>query len=148
MKFGRAANIDAGQVGSFGYWLAVIDFIVFVAEGVFLYFNLKSEPTCADCQKYLGVLTKKADSFADQDEFAAYYNGEFAQPIDSEAFANHVGTEHSTGKAKKGTINLQTRVLGCPACGLQAVDEKVTVHNGREFKEVTISTASCECRDT
>lgn len=136
LKIGRALQSDGGEVGSFGYWLAVIDFVGFLAGGVSVYFKLKGERTCGDCQKYLQTLTTKKDSFADPDAFAAYYDNEFTHPVHSQEFSQHVGTEHSAGKAQKGTVNMETRVLGCPSCGLQAVSEKIQIYNGRDWKDL------------
>lgn len=137
MKFGRGAHIDAGEVGEGGYWLAALDFIGFLVGGGCVYFWLLKEPTCEPCNKYLRALVKKKDSFADQHSFADYYDNEFRHPVGSVEFARHVGTEYSAGKAEKGTINMETRVLECPGCGSQAISEKVQVFNGRDWKEVS-----------
>jgi hypothetical protein len=136
MKFGRGAQIDAGEVGQSGYWLAAIDFVGFLIGGACVYFWLLQEPTCEPCNKYLKILVKKKDSFSDQESFAAYYDNKFANPVDSVEFARHVGVEYSAGKAERGTINLETRVLECPSCGGQAITEKVQVYNGRDWKDV------------
>lgn len=136
MKLGRAAHIDTGEVGSFGYLLAIIDFIGFIVGGVVTYFVLESHPSCQPCGKYLKTLVKKEDSFRDTDSFVAYYDGEFAHPVDSSEFALHVGTEHSAGKAEAGTVNLETRVWGCPKCNSQAVGEKAQIFNGKEWKQL------------
>jgi hypothetical protein len=136
MKMGRALNADAGEVGSFGYWLAFFDFIGFIVGGAVVYFNLQSLPTCEPCGKYLRTALKKADSFGDSDEFGQYFDGVYANPVDSREFAQHVGTEHSAGKAQKGTINLTTTVLECPQCFGQFVQETVQVFNGRDWKDV------------
>lgn len=136
MKMGRAAQIDTGEVGSFGYWLAVFDFIGFLLGGAVVYITLKDQPTCEPCNKYLKTLVKKKDSFSDTDSLAAYYDQEFVHPVDSPEFAAHVQTEHTAGKAERGAFNMETKVLGCPACGGQAVAEKVQVFNGRDWKDV------------
>ncbi|WP_230187971.1 hypothetical protein [Sphingobium sp. CECT 9361] len=136
LKFGRGAHIDGGAVGEGGYWLAALDFLGFLVGGGFVYFTLLQEPTCEPCNKYLKPLVKKKDSFGDQESFAEYYDNEFAHPIGSAEFARHVGTEYSAGKAEKGTINMETRVLECPDCGSQAVSETIQVFNGRDWKEI------------
>jgi hypothetical protein len=136
MKVGRGAHIDTGEVGSFGYWLAIFDFIGFLLGAGFVYLTLKDQPTCEPCNKYLRTLVTKKDSFADTESLAAYYDHEFAHPVDSPEFAAHVRAEHTAGKAERGTFNMETKVLGCPACGDQAVAEKVQVFNGREWKNV------------
>lgn len=136
MKMGRAAQIDTGEVGSFGYWLALFDFVGFLTGAGFVYLALKNQPTCEPCNKYLKTLVKKKDSFSDTDSLAAYYDNEFVHPVDSPEFAAHVRVEHTAGKAERGALNMETRVLGCPSCGGQAIAEKVQVFNGRDWKDV------------
>ena len=136
MKMGRAAQIDTGEVGSFGYWLAVFQFVGFLLGAGFVYLTLKDQPTCEPCNKYLRTLVTKKDSFADTESLASYYDHEFVHPVDSPEFAAHVGVEHTAGKAERGTFNMETKVLGCPSCGGQAIAEKVQVFNGREWKDV------------
>lgn len=135
LKVGRIGQFDAGEVGQGGYWLAVLDFLGFVVGGGFVYFLLLQTPSCRPCEKYLRTLVKKKDSFGDVEEFTAYYEAEFSHPIDSPEFAEHVGKEHSAGKAQSGTINMTTCVLECPSCGDQAVTETVQIFNGREWKD-------------
>lgn len=136
ISVGRTAGIDAGEVGSFGYWLAVLDFIGFVAGGVFVYIVLKNQLTCEACSKYLRAVVKKKDSFADFQDFAGYYDGVYANPVDSPEFAQHVGREYSAGRAQQGTVNLTTTVFECPKCFDQSVQEAVKVCNGRDWKDV------------
>lgn len=90
MKMGRA-QIDTGEVGSFGYWLAVFDFVGFLIGGAFVYIVLKDEPTCEGCNKYLRSALKKKDSFEDLESFAPYFDNVYVNPVDTPEFANHVG---------------------------------------------------------
>jgi hypothetical protein len=136
MMMGRGAHIDTGEVGSFGYWLAIFQFLGFLIGGASIYFVLKNEPNCSECNKYLKTLVTKKDSFADIDDLAMYYDNEFANPVDSLEFAQHVGIEHSAGKAQQGTINMETKVLGCPSCGAQSVLEKLQIFNGSDWKDL------------
>jgi len=136
LRIGRAGQADAGEVGSFGYWLAVFQFIGFLVGGVIVYVTLQNQPTCHECNKYLREATKKADSFADIDAFAPYYDHVYSFPVDSEEFRAHVGREFSAGKAQQGTINLTTTIYECPKCFDQQVRERVQVFNGRDWKDV------------
>jgi hypothetical protein len=136
MRFGRALQFNGGEVGSFGYWLAVIEFIGFLVGGAFVYMALAAQPTCLECQKYLRPSLKKKDSFSDVEELAPYYDNVYTYPVDSTEFAAHVGREFSAGKAQKGTINLTTTVYECPKCFTQSVLEHVQVFNGRDWKDV------------
>jgi hypothetical protein len=135
MRIGRGMH-DTGQVGSFGYWLAAIDFVGFMIGGGFVYIVLDSTPVCADCKKYYTKLAVKKDSFSDQEEFAGYYDGVYTHPVDSEEFAAHTSGEYSAGKAQQGTINLESKLMSCPSCSQQRLDEKVSVFNGKEWKDI------------
>lgn len=135
MSVGRT-GVDAGEVGSFGYWLALLDFIGFIIGGVFVYVVLKSQLTCEECSKYLRSVVKKKDSFADFAEFAGYYDAVYSNPVDSPEFAQHVGREYSAGKAQQGTVNLTTTLFECPKCFDQSVQEAVQVCDGRDWKAV------------
>lgn len=134
-KAGRAMQIDAGEVGSFGYWLAALDFIGFIAGAVFLYLYLTKRAFCEACGKYFSTLKAKTDLFETHEEFADYYDGEFSDPVDSQEFAERVHWERHHDAAQ-GSIKLSTKVLGCPSCAEQIVSETVDVFNGKEWKAV------------
>lgn len=133
---GRAGQIDTGEVGSFGYFMALLQFLGFVAGGIFLYFKLLDEPACISCRRYLQTIAKKEDSFDDLDSFAAYYDAEFQHPVDSPEFAQHVGTDYTGTDVKQGAMRLETLVLSCPTCGEQSVSERAWIFNGREWKDL------------
>jgi hypothetical protein len=136
MKVGRG-HFDTGEVGAFGYWLAFSDFIGFLAGAAFVYFSLKSLPSCKNCSKYFDKAGSKKDSFINFDEFSSYYNGVYAHPVDSLAFSEHVIMEYSAGKAQQGTVNLETKILQCPSCEDQIVVERAHIFNGKEWKEIS-----------
>lgn len=135
-SMGRAMQHDLGEVGSFGYWLALFQFVGFLIGGAFVYFELKKQPACVDCGKYLRSVAKKGDSFRDIDDFAAYYDNVYTYPVDSPEFASHVGADYAAGDAQKGTINLTTAVLECPQCFGQSIRESAQVFNGRDWSDV------------
>ena len=136
LRASRVPGIDSGEVGALGYGLAAIQFVGFLAGGVAVYLYLKTEPTCATCGTYLRTLARKQDRFAELPALAAYYDGEFAHPVDSPAFAAHVGARHRRAKGERGGFTLVAKVLGCPGCGAQAVVERATMIRGSETKDV------------
>jgi hypothetical protein len=79
MRVGRGAQ-DAGEVGSFGYWLAVIQFVGFLVGGVAVFIFLKGYPTCQACGRYLRTLFKHKQNFNAQEEFSLYYETVFQHP--------------------------------------------------------------------
>lgn len=137
MRMGRAAQVDTGEVGSFGYWLAVFQFIGFIIGGGVVYLQLTDQHSCDECRKYLRKVITKADSFVDYGSFAEYFDGVYAHPVDSPEFASHVGRDPSAGKAGKGSINLTTLIYECPKCYKQYVKETTQVYNGSSWKDVT-----------
>lgn len=136
MRMGRGAQVDTGEVGSFGYWLAIFRFLGFMIGGASVYLYLKSELACDTCQKYLRTVRSKADSFPDYEAFAQYYDGVYANDLNTAEFAAHIGKEHSAGKAEKGSINLTTKVLECPGCFEQSIRETAQVFNGSDWKDI------------
>jgi hypothetical protein len=133
---GRAMQIDTGETGSFGYFLALLQFLGFMIGGAFVYLHLSNQPACKDCNRYLHAVAKKEDSFDDYDTFAAYYDGEFQHPVDTPEFAEHVGTDYTASGVHKGSVRLETRVMNCPQCNAQTVVERVRVNTGRDWKDI------------
>jgi len=134
-RVGRGLGVDTGEVGSFGYWLAFFQFVGFLIGAIFLYFILKNRLFCDACNKYFSIERKKEDHFTSQEEFAEYYDGEFADPVDSSEFAERVGWDRA-GEASQGTIRLTTQLLQCPGCSKQLISETVAIHNGQDWKDV------------
>lgn len=136
MRIGRAMQHDTGEVGSFGYWLAFIDFVGFLIGAVFIYLNLKGSAQCDECKKYMGVLCVKKDSFDGEHEFAQHFDGLYQHPVDSAEFFQHASIDHTASAVRQGTINLESKLFACPSCGQQRLDESVSVYNGKEWKQV------------
>ncbi len=133
-RLGRGAT-DTGEVGSFGYWLGGLQFIGFLAGGLFLYWSLQAKPVCATCNLYLRPLAKAAKTFASTEAASPYYDVLFTHPVDGPEFAALVRSEASA-KAVKGALSVKTVLHGCPQCKSQMIEEVVEVHTGREWKDV------------
>jgi hypothetical protein len=104
-RVGRGAQIDTGEVGQFGYWLAVIQFVGFLVGGLGAFGILLGHPVCAYCKKYLRVLAKSDKLFDNADDLASYHDILFQLPVDSPGFVEMARVEHKT-KVKKGTWSL------------------------------------------
>jgi hypothetical protein len=133
-RVGRAGQVDTGEVGQFGYWLALIQFVGFLLGGFGIYVVLLSYPVCQNCQKYFRVLAKRTKHFNTSESFSVYYENIFRLPLDSNEFAAAVSKEHKLSKIDKGTILLETKLHGCPSCKSEMIEDKVSVWNGREWK--------------
>jgi transcription elongation factor Elf1 len=135
-QMGRGMQIDTGEIGSFGYFLAFLQFLGFMVGGAFVYIHLSDQAACKACGRYLHTVAKKEDSFDDYDTFAAYYDGEFQHPVDTPEFAELVGTDYTASGVHQGSVRLETRVMNCPQCNAQSVVERVRVHTGRDWKDI------------
>ena len=132
-RFGRTMA-DTGEVGSFGYWLAVIQFIGFLAGGLAVYGYLRAKAVCQTCNLYLRPLVKKRRTYANLEEASAYYDNLFAHPVDGEEFASLIRSNAKVAKPEQGAFRIDTSVLACPKCKGQMFEEKVVVFNGKEWK--------------
>lgn len=127
-------EIDLGEMGSDGYALPFIEFIGLVVGGGWVFFALLNQPNCPACGSYLRTLAKKDDGFGSDEELFAYYDAEFAHPVDSPEFAEQVRRRHvpSGGPTR---IKLATYVRAWPTCGTQSVDEQARTFTGRAWEE-------------
>ncbi|MEO1168313.1 MAG: hypothetical protein AAFW97_06350 [Pseudomonadota bacterium] len=129
------SQTDVGRVGEFWPVLAVLEFIGFLLGGVWVVLSLSGENVCTECNRYLQTIFKKQDQFDDPEKFVAYYDFEFAHPVDSEEFAAHVGREFSDSNVTKGSVRLETKLLGCPKCQNQWVSETVKVFGDQAWND-------------
>jgi hypothetical protein len=136
LRIGRAA-VDTGEVGSLGYWLAGIEFLGFIAGGVFVFLMLLIRPACKNCSRYLRKLLKHNQQFNDQEEFAHYYDTVFQHPVDSTDFSEWMHWQPHQGKPKAGTVSSVTTLLGCPHCKSQMISQEVKILTDREWKDVS-----------
>lgn len=128
-------SADTGEVGSFGYLLALLDFAGFVAGGVFVYYQLRQQPTCTPCNQYLRTRFTKKDKFGDYTDYTDYADRLYDDPVDSPAFAERVRTENREG-AGVGTLCMTTKVLECPGCQQQWIGETVDRVTGRGTRRI------------
>jgi hypothetical protein len=135
MRVGRGAH-DAGEVGTFGYWLAAIQFVGFLIGGFVVYIFLRTYPTCETCGRYLRTLIKHKQNFNNQDEFGQYYDTVFQHPVDTDGFAEWMRWQPHEGKTKAGSILAVTTLCGCPHCKTQLISQEVKVMTAHDWKDV------------
>ncbi|AKJ27153.1 hypothetical protein [Caldimonas brevitalea] len=129
------AQADTGEVGTFGYWIAALQFAGFLVGGFFIYAFLRNKPVCAPCDKYLRRLAKRTKKFADAEAANGYYERLFTLPVEGPDFAALIRSDATLPKATKGAVHIDTSLLGCPQCKRQTIEEKVKAHNGGEWKD-------------
>lgn len=130
-------GVDTGEIGSAGYWIAVVQFIGFLAGSVAIYFMLGKKPVCEECQMYLRPLAKKVKTFEDSDSCSSYYDVLFTHPVDSDEFSDLIRADGKAQKTESGTLQVTTTLNGCPKCKSQLVVDRVEIYNGREWKDIS-----------
>jgi len=134
LRIGRAMT-DTGEVGSFGYWLAIIQFIGFLLGGLILWAILRNRPSCRACDTYLRKLTSRTKTFANRADASNYYDQVFRHPVDSPEFAAFIRVPAVVKKPVNGAVKIDTALYGCPKCADQLIAEKVEVFDGKEWKD-------------
>jgi hypothetical protein len=131
------ASSDMGEIGTFGYWLAAIQFVGFLVGGLNIFMLLRSKPVCQSCNLYLRPLATKQKRFADAQSAGGYYNRLFTLPVDGRDFAALIRSEVKVDKVAQGAMQVDTALLGCPACKSQIVEEKFQQYNGQQWKDLS-----------
>jgi hypothetical protein len=125
-----------GEVGDAGYWIALVQFIGFLVGGFACFGFLSDRPTCPACKKYYRPLSSIKKQFAERELFISYYDDVFKVPVDTPLFAEAIRALPAKAKAVKGTIHLQSALLGCPSCKQQLIEDKVQVCTGSGWNEI------------
>ncbi|HET6553417.1 MAG TPA: hypothetical protein VFG49_07770, partial [Dyella sp.] len=112
LRVGRAM-VDTGEVGSFGYWLAVIQFVGFLLGGLILWAILRGRPSCRECDTYLRKLTSRTKTFADSNTASNYYDQVFRHPVDSPEFSAFIRVPAVVPKPGHGAVKIKTALYGC-----------------------------------
>ena len=136
LRAGHGGHIDTGEVGDFGYWLAVIDFIGFVLGGLFVFFMLQTYPSCWKCSRYLRKISKTGQMFSDHDLFAKHYDSLFQHPVDSKPFADLMRANPKIRKPALDTVLVGSDLLGCTHCKTQLLTQKVQILSKKGWKDI------------
>jgi hypothetical protein len=126
------AMFDVGEVGAFGYVLAVVQFFGFLIGGLSTFLVLISKPMCTPCEKYMRNLAGRKKIYPSSALASPYYNELFKHPFDSSEFAALI-RQKAVAAARKGAFAIGTRLFRCPECGTQLITENVQVHDGSKW---------------
>jgi hypothetical protein len=135
LRAGRA-HIDTGELGEFGYWLALIEFAGFIIGGISVFLILQNYPSCWKCNRYLRKLTKIGQMFPDHDDFARYYDTLFHHPVHSGHFADLMKGNPKIRKPALDTVMIESHLLGCTHCKTQLLTQKVQILGKKEWKDI------------
>jgi hypothetical protein len=136
LGMGASMHEEPYELGSVGYGVAAIYFVGFLLGGLMVWGFLRTRPFCSACDVYFRKLFKRSRSYADTDGALRYYNQIFSHPFESEEFASLLRAHSKVAKPTKGAVVIDTFLHGCPKCHMQLIEEKVQVHNGKQWAEV------------
>jgi hypothetical protein len=125
------------SIGKFGYWLAGLDFLGFLAGAVCIYFWLIRSQFCKTCEKYLRKCAQRIRYFGSADDAGHYYDGLFSNPVDSDAFLRQAKIGSLKVVTGSNQMMIKTTLLGCPKCKDQVWRDEVSGWNGKEWKELS-----------
>jgi hypothetical protein len=124
------------EVGSYGYFLAFLQFLSSIIGGIFVYLNLKSKQMCEKCSKYYRTLAKKVQIFKTADNYKPYLERLVSVPPFSSAYIDCFSENHTEKKPGQGSMKLTFELFGCPLCKSQYVSEATEVFNGKDWKPI------------
>ncbi len=133
LTVGRGLS-PVGEVGDFGYWLAVRDFVGFLVGGAMLVFTLRGEPMCPTCKLYYSRRAARNRFFHSRSDAAKYYGGLFALPLGGPEFAAKIALGEPKMSPAKGTVQVKTTLLHCPHCRQQRWQDRGEEWDGRAWK--------------
>ena len=127
-------DIDLGEAGDWGYWLALLRFGGFAAGGVFVFVLLRAKPVCPSCQRYFRTLSKKkVKSFASREDALRHRQELHATAMDGPDFAAKLGATLKA-EAMKGSARIMAVLHGCPACKGQMIEEVFEVRGDKAWE--------------
>lgn len=130
--------LDVGETGDFGYVLAAIQFVGFVAGSVMVWSRLRLQPVCQPCDLYLRRLARNVKHFDGSESANGFFRVIFTLPMGSPEFAQLMRRKPVRAnrfKVKHGAALITTTLLGCPGCRQQVVNQTVRRFQGREWKD-------------
>jgi hypothetical protein len=133
MRVTRAAR-DVGEVGQMGYLLALVEFVGFLIGGASMFGIIRGQLRCPDCDAYLRKLkTKKTKELTidEADQVVRLFRGGDISIV--QQLMAWAPAARSLDK-EKAVVNFD--LYGCPKCKTELIVAKVSVFDGREWKEV------------
>jgi len=131
----RIRSASTGEVGAFGYLLALLQFAGFLVGGYTIFNTLVEKPVCETCDTYLRTLAKREHQFKDSEPAIAFWNGLFDHPLDGPEFVKMLQPEKMK-QVELDTVQINTELRGCSTCKQQDVLQWVTIWNGKAWDAV------------
>lgn len=126
------------EVGSFGYFIASIQFLGFTLGGFLVYLHLKTKHMCEKCNKYLKKLATKQISFFSYKNFEIFATAMYAVQFCSEEYLKLLSNSSAViDNTAHGTVTMTFSLHGCPNCKRQLVAEEVSIADGKNSKDIS-----------
>jgi hypothetical protein len=133
LRLGGAQG-DAGDVGSFGYWLAVFRFAGFVLGGLGAMLFIESRPACETCSRHLRELATGRQHINDRDAFDTYYENVLNLPMEGPEFADWMQYDPDRNRLREGTMRVTSVLQDCPCCRTQRVAQTIETMRTRVWR--------------
>jgi hypothetical protein len=134
MLAGRWALIDAGEVGRWGYALAVVEFLGFLLGGAATFVFILELPRCAECESYLGKLKTKKSPELTFDEAGGLL--EMFRKGDRATLKEAIGWTPPARLLGPEKAVLTFDLYGCRTCEAETVIVTVATSRDNEWKVV------------
>jgi len=134
---------STGELGAFGYLVAVLQVVGFAAGGLAVYGHLASQPYCDKCSRYLSAKGQRKRYTSDADGLKSA-TAQVLESLGSGAVVSAVAQHGAFGSPSQGKSDhlcSVVRVRHCKKCGQHWVKFSVEKRSGNNWKEIPELTA-------
>jgi hypothetical protein len=127
------SQAGTGDVGIFGYWLALFQFAGFILGGLGTFILLKDRPACGSCSRHLRTLATGTQHFNDRDAFDTYYENVLSLPMEGPEFADWMTYDPDRKQVREGSILVTSTLRDCPCCHSQHLSQTIRIMGKKEW---------------
>ena len=127
-----------GELGTFGYLIAVLQIGGFAAGGLMVYGYLRSQPYCDKCLRYLSPKSKQVRYTADSEALKGLVS-RILESLRSGTVSSAVAEQTAFGMVKRQDndhLRSVVRVRHCKGCGQHWVRFTVEKRSGNDWTEI------------
>jgi hypothetical protein len=135
----RGATLgESGELGGFGYVLAVLQVLGFAVGGLGVYFYLRAAPYCEACSKYLEKQssTERYTSLAEQLEELYAVLADHLKQGDSAA-ARNLLSDFGNPRHNGQNLKVELTLWRCRTCPQEFFESSVNQWNGKDWKQIS-----------
>jgi hypothetical protein len=135
----RGAKLgETGDLGSFGYVMAVLQIVGFAVGGLCVYTYLRAAPFCDRCNRYLKKTLSTVRYTSDASQLQVLY-GNVVDHLKQGSPSSAVQLLSSFGQAKYtdgANLNGELKLWKCTNCPQEFVDFSINKWNGKDWKQI------------